>query len=169
MFLLSSIMKYAIDFPIDSQIHSPILGESGVVSDSVPIGGQLDEYLPHPDFEGKSADKLNFGRDYTECSDSDILYNEGRDAYYCNKCGKKGFNGPYEPKPTVIELHSNKDYTDDSYLDNLSKKYLTPKEPSLYGLPDGIEPQSDLDSPSKPDPRYGITDSGNTLYDKMWI
>src|SRR5579885_961809 len=41
-----------IDFPIDDQIDSPILGDSGTYSDSVPIGGQLDEYLPLPDFEG---------------------------------------------------------------------------------------------------------------------
>lgn len=63
---LNRLIKIAIDFPIDDQISSPILGDSGTYSDSVPIGGQLDEYLTLPDFEGKSADKLDFGRDYTE-------------------------------------------------------------------------------------------------------
>jgi hypothetical protein len=46
-----------------------------------------------------------------ECHDSDIKYNDGRDAYYCTKCGHLGFNGPSEPKPTVAQLHSRKDYT----------------------------------------------------------
>lgn len=56
-----------LDFPIDDQIGSgPILGDSGTYSDSVPIGGQLDEYLPLNDFEGKSPDQLDFGRDYAE-------------------------------------------------------------------------------------------------------
>ena len=170
MSLLSAIVKYGIDFPIDDQIKSdPILGHSSPGSDAAPIGGKLDEYLPLPDFEGKSADKLNFGRDYADCSDADILYNEGRDSYYCNQCGKRGFNGPYKPKPTVQELHSGKDYTLDDNLDKLEAKYLKPSEPPLYGLPDGIFPQEDLDAPSNEDPRYGITDSGNTLYEKMWI
>lgn len=64
--LLNRLVKVAIDFPIDDQISSPILGDSGTYSDSVPIGGQLDEYLTLPDFEGKSVDQLDFGRDYTE-------------------------------------------------------------------------------------------------------
>jgi len=64
--LLNRLIKVAIDFPIDDQISSPILGNSGTYSDSVPIGGQLDEYLTLPDFEGKSVDRLDFGRDYTE-------------------------------------------------------------------------------------------------------
>jgi len=61
-----------IDFPIDDQIESgPILGDSGSYSDSVPIGGQLDEYLTEPDFEGKSPDQLNFGHDYVEDEHAD--------------------------------------------------------------------------------------------------
>ena len=64
--LLNRLIKVAIDFPIDDQISSPILVDSGAYSDSVPIGGQLDEYLTLPDFEGKSVDQLDFGRDYTE-------------------------------------------------------------------------------------------------------
>lgn len=119
-----------IDFPIDDQIGSgPILGDSGTYSDSVPIGGQLDEYLTEPDAEGKSPDKLDFGRDYVEDEQADK------------------------------ELD----------LDALSQKYLKPAEPSIYGLPDGISPPEDLDAPNNENPQYGETDSGNTLYDKMWI
>jgi hypothetical protein len=74
MILLSNIVKNAIDFPIDDQINSdPILGETGTYADSIPIGGQLDEYLTQPDFEGKSADKLDIGRDYTDDSVADHI------------------------------------------------------------------------------------------------
>jgi hypothetical protein len=130
--LLNRIIKKAIDFPIDEQISNPILGDSGSYSDSVPIGGMLDEYLPLPDFEGKSSDQLDFGRDYTEYT---------------------------EPKHPVD-------------IESIINKFLNPKEPSLYGLPDGISPPSDLDADvtiSNRDSSYGTTDSGNTLYDKMWI
>src|ERR1700690_127738 len=64
--LLSILIKQRIVFPIDDQISDPFLGDSGTYSDSVPIGGQLDEYLPLNDFEGKDPTPLDFGRDYTE-------------------------------------------------------------------------------------------------------
>jgi hypothetical protein len=69
----SLLIKLGIDFPIDDNIKSgPILGDSGTLSDSVPIGGQLDEYLTKPDFEGKLPTELDFGRDYTEDADKSI-------------------------------------------------------------------------------------------------
>lgn len=127
--LLYLIIKNAIDFPVDDQIGSgSIMGGSGTVSDSVPIGGMTDEYTPENDFEGKSPDQLDFGRDYSDDEDAD------------------------------------KD------LDKLEQKYLTPKEPSLYGLPDGISPQEDLDPEStlsEVSQQYGTTNSGNTLYDNI--
>ena len=59
--------KNSIDFAIDDQIKSaPIIGETGSYPASAQIGGYLDKYLPQNDFEGKSPDKLDFGRDYTE-------------------------------------------------------------------------------------------------------
>jgi hypothetical protein len=129
--LLYILIKNAIDFPIDDQIGSDsIMGDSGTYSDSVPIGGYLDKYLPEDDFEGKSPDELDFGRDY------------------------------------VDDESAEKDLD----LDRLEQKYLTPHETSLYGLPDGISPQEDLDpnaTISEVDQQYGTTDSGNTLYDKL--
>lgn len=119
-----------IDFPIDDQINSsPIIGDSGTYSDAVPIGGQLDEYLTLPDFEGKLPSQLDFGRDYVEDEKSNDL------------------------------------------IDKLEKKYLSPKENGLYGLPDGMN-EEDLDADKTVNhinPEYGETDSGNTLYDKTWI
>lgn len=126
--LLSKLVKLAIDFPIDDQINSsPILGDSGSYSDSVPIGGELDEYLPKNDAEGRSPDTLNFGRE-------------------------------------IID--------DDRPVDHLgpNEKCLNPKEPSLYGLSDGIESQLDIETlDNGKNEYYGTTDSGNTLYDQMWI
>lgn len=71
--LFSQIIKNAIDFPIDDQIKSGPIdnkgaydGADGIYESTVKLDGLLDEYLPHNDFEGKSVDKLNFGRDYTD-------------------------------------------------------------------------------------------------------
>lgn len=125
-----------IDFPIDDQIGSgSILGNSGAYGDSIPIGGQLDEYLTMPDFEGKSVDQLNFGRDYAE--------DEQREAVL-----------------------------DDDKMQGFMAKYLNHKENELYGLPDGIDPSEDLDADktiNDENPYYGTTESGNTLYNKMYI
>lgn len=104
--LLSKITKVAIDYPIDDQINSgPILGDSesynspiqlGPTGDpdtsiypvetnlgnsesypnSVQIGGLLDKYLPNNDFEGKSPDKLDFGRAYVEDAKTGLLDEE---------------------------------------------------------------------------------------------
>lgn len=127
---LNEIVKQSIDFAIDDMIQSgPILGESGTYSDIVPIGGYLDEYLPLNDFEGKSPDKLNFGRDYVED------------------------NEPATP-----------------YLDYLMFIF-SPKEPDLL-LQNGFEPEEDLDADRTVfdmNPDYSVTDSGNTLYNKMWF
>jgi hypothetical protein len=157
--LLNRIMKLAIDFPIDDQIGSgPILGDSGTYSDSVPIGGQLDEYLPLNDFEGKSPDKLDFGRDYYSPGCANCGFTGNRETgeifdttFPCPQCGKGGVG----------------DKSID--LDALTNKYLNPAEPSIYGLPDGISPPEDLDAPNNENPQYGVTDSGNTLYDNVWF
>lgn len=119
------IIKLAIDFPIDEQIN--LEPESvNSYSDTVPIGGQLDEYLTQSDFESKTPDQLNFGRDYIEDA-SNIITN------------------------------------------NNNNNSLSASEPSLYGMPDGIEPQEDLDAPNSENPHYGILESGTDIYDKMWI
>jgi hypothetical protein len=64
--LLSTLLKIAIDFSIDDQINSaPILSDSGTYARSVPGGGKTDTYLSLNDFEGKSVDQLDIGRDYS--------------------------------------------------------------------------------------------------------
>lgn len=147
--LFSKIIKIAIDFPIDDQISSPILGDSGSYGDSVPIGGMYDKYMSEPDFEGKSADKLNIGRDYIGCKNCGFV-SDGNDifdtTYPCPKCKKGG---------AMIT----------------GEEILSPNETSLYGLPDGISPISDLDADKTlgdiKNPYYGTTDMGNGTYDNM--
>lgn len=130
--IFQTIIKVAIDFPIDDQIETEYGGPMGEVSeDDNPVGqanltgGYLDEYLPENDFEGKAPTELDFGRDYV---DGDIM--------------EKLFN-----------------------------KYLTPSETELFGLPDGIDPNSDLDAEETMDveePFTGTSDIGTEVYEDKW-
>lgn len=67
---MALLQKIAIDFPVDDQVNNsiPFSGEGGSVGESAQIGGYLDKYLPQDDFEGKSPDQLDFGRDYVSDS-----------------------------------------------------------------------------------------------------
>ena len=85
----------------------------------------------------------------------------------------------FEGKPPTT-LDFGRDYSGppldmDEYISELLEQFEKhvkipkPQEPDLFGLPDGISPKSDLDSPSEEDPEYGIMDSGTEIYNKMWI
>lgn len=119
MLILSEIVKLGIDFSLDNQIDSfPTTYDSGAYGNSVQIGGVLDG-LTYPDFEGKTQDQLNYGRDYT--ADIDYINN----------------------------------------LQDIFDKMLNPEEPDLYGLPDGIDNNEDLENVSEQNNYYGILDSNN--------
>lgn len=155
MKLLSKLTKIAIDFPYDNDVTYIIgdtesynkpnqlgpgignsetfpsvvnLGDYESYSTPIGIGGLTDKYLPQNDFEGKSPEQLDFGRDYVPAND------ESPD-----------------------------------YLQELFKKYLSPAEPPLFGMPDGINTIEDLDAPSNENPQYGILDTPTDIYTKMWI
>jgi hypothetical protein len=89
----------------------------------------------------------------------------------------KGMANPdFEGKPASSLLHG-RDYTEyvtkeqieelQNLLYELKNKQLTPKEPDIYGLPQGIIPTEDLDMLNEKYNNYGTTNSGNTLYEKM--
>lgn len=160
-----------IDFPIDDQIGSgPILGDSESYSspiqlgpdgddttispeqtnlgnsesypNSAQIGGLLDKYLPQNDFEGKTPDQLDFGRDYTE--DTGLQ-------------GGRRYNEDPEEAPSA------------DVFEKLIKKYMPAPTSGLYGLPDGVDlPDEDLGDPTDINPDYGTTDVGITMYEDKW-
>ncbi|HEY5268028.1 MAG TPA: hypothetical protein VII94_02745 [Candidatus Saccharimonadales bacterium] len=119
-----------IDFPIDDQIKS-----SPITVENEPYGGLVGEgpYFPENDFEGKTPEQLDFGRDYTE-----------------------------DTGPSSLSK-------DD--LDELANKYLNPSESELFGLPDGIDPNSDLDAveTEQVEQPYDTTsDIGTQMYTNQW-
>jgi hypothetical protein len=122
---------------VDNQIQSdPILGGNGTVADSNLTGGLTDVYVPPPDPEDKTPDKLNYGRDF----ENDALSAE------------ESIKDKSRLRFLIKEI------------EKLLNKYITPSEPSLYGLPDGIIPKEDLDNFENKNPYYGVTDSGNLSY-----
>lgn len=165
-----------LDFPIDDQVtpiigdsesyQSPIqLGPSGpddttISPDQVnlgntesypngaQLGGWLDKYLPHNDFDDKTPDELDFGRDYTDEFD----YQGGR---------------PYSPDD---EPKAVKEQEESDKLDGLEDKYLSPAPThGLYGLPDGVDlPDEDSGDPTNINPDFGTTDVGITMYEDKW-
>ena len=57
-------------------------------------------------------------------------------------------------------------------LQKLFNKYLSPSETDLFGLPDGIDPNSDLDAEETMEteqPYTGTSDIGTQMYDDDWI
>lgn len=131
--LLSQLIKNAIDFSIDDQIDSGIIEDKlDLYQNTVKMDGRLDKYYPLYDFEGKSPEKLNFGRDYPDSFDE----------------------------------------ADPDLLDELEGKILSPRETDLMGMPNGFDPEEDLDGDktySEANPYYGTTDLGNLIYQNMWI
>lgn len=89
----------------------------------------------------------------------------------------------FEGKPdNGSELDFGRDYADEHMepargledndeLQNLLNKYLEPSETDLFGLPDGIDPISDLDPEETVDGTQtykGISDIGEQMYEDKW-
>jgi hypothetical protein len=154
--LLSRLTKTAIDFPIDDDI--------------TPIGRDTEAYYK-PNQLGPEGKDISTFPSVTNLGDYEA---------YSSPVGIGGRGDKYLPLPsfegkTPHELEFGHDAKEsdkkgeDIDLEDLLKLFLNPAEPSLYGLPDGFSPPEDLDAPSNENPQYGVTDSGNTLYDKMWM
>lgn len=90
-----------------------------------------------------------------------------------------GYLDEYTPEPDFegklpTELDFGRDYTDqDDVLEKLINKYLPSSEPELFGLPDGIEPDSDLDAEQTINterPFEGTSDIGTGMFDEdTWV
>jgi hypothetical protein len=73
---------------------------------------------------------------------------------------------------SIDQLNHHHDYvdnemSDETILNYLENKYINTGETGILGLPDGVNPMDDEDMVMKKNPLAGITDSGNTLYDKI--
>lgn len=123
-----------IDFQLDEYTDPSVEvgGNEQADHNTNPLGGFLDDYLPQDDFEGKSPDKLDFGRDY-----------DGELANPKNK-----LNNIEEMIQMYLDFHAHR--------------------PPLE-MSDGIQEDEVSTQPNNPNGQYGVTDSGNTFYDKMWI
>lgn len=70
------------------------------------------------------------------------------------------------------ELNFGNDLVDSTNMNNKeidNDEMLSSKEPDLYGLPSGDLSPEELESYQKGPSNYGVTDSGNTIYNTMWI
>ena len=74
-------------------------------------------------------------------------------------------------------LNFGRDYDNEAEMPNneklndLENKYLQPSETNLFGLPDGIEPESDLDAEQTEQveqPYTGTSDIGTQMYEDKW-
>lgn len=138
--VLELLTKTALDFEIDEIIQSdPILGDSG----------------------SSVHDSIYFGGQTDQYLQSEDF--EGKDPSKLNY-GRDYIEDLEERNKVLSKTEELEDL-----LKNLSGVILQPKEPELFGLPQGIKSQEDLDAPSDEDVEYGTTDSGNDFYNKMWI
>jgi hypothetical protein len=167
-----------IDFPVDDDInhdtiimpqegqyHPPkLVGPSGtddfttqpndegteniqIQFTSPQIAGE-HTYVPLADFDGRSDDALNFGRDYDD--ESSPVGRTWDD------------NSDMDALLDVLEAK----YLDDDEAETI----LQPAETEIYGLPDGVESEAkDADRTiSTENPDYGIPDSGRQMYEDKW-
>lgn len=149
-----------IDFPIDDQIHSsPISGTSQNYEKPISVPSEYinDSIFPQ----------------------SEVM--QDFQAYPSNMIGGMGDNLPEydtDNKPESAlnfgENLDNQEYVEKSLnfdaLNKLMQKYLTPVESPLLGLKDGFSPVEDLDADKTVynlNPQWGITDSGNTIYNEV--
>lgn len=117
--------------------------ETQIEFTSPQIAGE-HSYVPEHDFDGRSDDALNFGRDYDD-----------------------------ESAPIGRSWDENSDDDKELDLDMLEAKYLPllqPHETEIYGLPDGVGPEGkDADQTIETEnPEFGIPDSGEQMYQDKW-
>lgn len=152
--------KNSIDFPVDSQI-----GE-GSIRDTSETYEKPNRLGP-----GINADSNIFPATVGLGDEESYPYSAQIGGYLDQYLPQDDFEG----KPDS-ELDFGRDYTEETEdpgvlkeedLERLMKKYLSPKENGLFGLPDGISPPDDIDpsaTVNTPNPEYGTTDEGIIMY-----
>jgi hypothetical protein len=162
--LLSRITKFAIDFPRDEQVTPMLAGYSTSYLMPQEIGSTPGS-RENAEFPGEVGpgeiesypNSVPFGNfSYNPLPDEDNKQESALD--FANDLVAEEY--PY-------------DIIDEKTLKLLMNKYLNAAESEgVFGLPDGIVPNSALDGSETIDienPDYGTTNSGNDTYSNTWI
>lgn len=169
--LLSQFVKIAkdinhIDFPIDDQINQ----EGEMIYPSEESYHNPTKIGPEGGSEDLSSFPSSIGpTDFSSYVNSTELSGSHSSLPAPDAEGKSG-----------DALNFGRDYTEDDEfpnnmsdedLQNLMNKYLSPAEGDLFGLPDGIDPNSDLDAVetvNTENPAWGTSDAGEQMYEDKW-
>ena len=130
-----------IDFPLDDQITNTLAGP-------IDVDSRNDNPAGHGNLIGGKLDEYLPLNDFDDTPPTKLDF--GRDY-------------PLDP------MHGRG--LKDAILEKLFNKYLSPTESELFGLPDGIDPNSDLDAEQTVDveePFTGTSDIGTEMYDEDW-
>jgi hypothetical protein len=122
-------------------------------------------YLPLPDFDGRSDDALNFGRNY---DDESSPVGRTWDENSADSQGGKG--GPILDESFNIDAlldHMEAKYLDESDAEDMP---FTAAETEIYGLPDGVDPEAkDADKTiQNMNPWDTKSDIGTQMYEDKW-
>ena len=157
-----------IDFPLDTQLEDqaegwPILGDSESFEKPIALGPAIN-----------ADDSIMPG---------EVGFGDFESYPYSAQIGGQGFPTPQndQDNKSPDQLDFGRDYVEPSYEDRpppskdvvkkLQEKYLTPAETDLFGLPDGIDPNSDLDADqtiNSENTQYQMPDEGRQMYEDKW-
>lgn len=175
-----------IDFPVDEDINHDslirpeegqyqpprLVGPSGTDDRTVQPGDtgfdspQIEfttpqiagehSYTPLDDFDGRSNDALNFGRDY---DDESAPVGRTWDESFAD-----------DLMTEMQEKDWDLDRLADKYDDLDDMDMLNPAETEIYGLPDGVEPEAKdgVQTIQTENPFTGTLDMGRQMYEDKW-
>lgn len=122
---------------------------------SPQIAGE-HSYTPLEDFDGRSDDALNFGRDY---DDEAAPVGRTWDEAFVDDVNEEMQEKEWDLDRLAAKYDSNEDFD-----------MLNPAETEIYGLPDGVQPDAkDPDQTiQNENPYTGISDISRQMYEDKW-
>jgi len=161
--LLSKLVKTAIDFPIDDQVNhydQMIYPEEAQYQIRRERG---DRYSFPSEGDPLGPENLNISMTTPQIAGEHSYLPEDDWAGRSNEALNFGRDYDEDGKPARG--------LDDDILEKLLNKYLSSSETDLFGLPDGIDPNSDLDAEEteqNEEPYTGTSDIGTDIYEDKW-
>lgn len=143
------------DYEIPSE-GSPLGLENLNISLTSPQISGEHTYLPNEDFDGRSDDALNFGRDY---DDESAPVGRTWDEAFVDDLNAEMQEKEWDLDRLAAKYDSNDDFD-----------MLTPAETEIYGLPDGVEPEAkDADKTiQNQNPWDTKSDISREMYEDKW-